>query len=157
MRIVRTVGGLVLGGAAVFAGTQATDDDTTRDESGSITEAGGLGAYALQVGDCIQLPDASEVVSVEGVPCASAHDAQVFAEFRLLDGEFPGVTAVEEAAGEGCYQRWAGAVGTDYESDTVSDFTFFTPTAQSWAEGDREVACLLVPLDGPQMVGDRLP
>lgn len=156
MRIGRAVGGLVVGGVAVFAGTQATEDDTTRDDSGAITEAGGLGAFALQVGDCIQLPDATEVLSVEGVPCGEPHDAQVFAEFELPDGDFPGVESVEMSAGDGCYERWPAAVGTDYETDTASDFTVFTPTAESWAEGDREVACLLVPLDGPQMVGSRL-
>jgi hypothetical protein len=157
VRIGRTVGGLVLGGAAVFAGTQATEDHTTRDEAGDITEAGGLGAYALQVGDCIQLPDADTVISVEGVPCAEPHDAQVFAEFVLPDGDFPGLDAVELAAGEGCYQRWPAAVGTAYESDPASDFTVLTPTAESWAEGDREVTCLLVPLDVARMVGSRLP
>lgn len=154
----RVIGGLVGGGVAVFAGANAMDDNTTRDDSGEIVEGGGLGVFAIDRGDCIQLPDgATEVMSVEGVPCSTPHDAQVYAEFRLPEGTYPGQASVDEQSAVGCYDRWQAAVGTVYEDDTVLDFTFFNPTAAGWAEGDDEVQCMIVPIDGAPMTGDRLP
>jgi hypothetical protein len=152
----RLIGGLVGGGVAVFAGANAMDDNTTRNDAGEIVEGGGLGVLAIDVGDCIQLPDATEVASVEGVPCSTPHDAQVYAEFDLPDGPFPGTSQLEQLAGEGCYDRWQVAVGTVYEEDTVLDFTFFNPLADGWATGDREVQCMVVRIDGTSMAGDLL-
>ena len=153
----RVIGGLVGGGVAVFAGASAMDDNTTRDDSGEIVEGGGLGVLAINVGDCIQLPgSAGQVTSVEGVPCDQPHDAQVYAEFDLPDGPFPGQAALDQQSGQGCYDRWQAAVGTVYEDDTVYDFTLFNPSPQGWDDGDREVQCMLVRLDGVPMTGDEL-
>ena len=153
----RLIGGLVGGGVAVFAGANAMDDNTTRDDAGEIVESGGLGVLAINVGDCIQLPAAGGLVeSVEGMPCDEPHDAQVYAEFELPDGAFPGQAALDEQSGRACYDRWQAAVGTVYEDDTVYDFTLFNPSEQGWDAGDREVQCMLVRLDGVRMVGDQL-
>lgn len=152
----RIISGLVGGGVAIFAGANAMDDDTTRNDEGEIVEGGGLGVLAINVGDCIQLPGAGEVQSVEGVPCTSSHDAQVYAEYDLPGGEFPGQAVLDEQSARGCYDRWQAAVGTVYEDDTVLDFTFFNPTAGGWDEGDHEVQCMIVNIDGTPLVGDRL-
>lgn len=152
----RIIGGLVGGGVAIFAGANAMDDDTKRDETGEIVEGGGLGVLAINVGDCIQLPDATEVQSVEGVPCTTPHDAQVYAEYLLPAGDWPGQAAMDEQSGFGCYDRWQAAVGTVYEDDTILDFTFFNPTEAGWGEGDHEVQCMIVNIDGTPMTGDRL-
>src|SRR5687768_3961131 len=105
----RLIGGLVGGGVAIFAGANAVDDNTTRNDSGEIVGGGGLGVLAMNVGDCIQLPDAELVQSVEGVPCVEPHDAQVYAEFDLPDGPFPGDAAIDEQGARGCYDRWQAA------------------------------------------------
>lgn len=152
----RVIGALAGGGVAIFAGASAVDDNTTRNESGDIVESGGLGVLAINVGDCFQLPDAELVESVEGVPCAEPHDAQVYAEFDLPAGAFPGQTAVDEQGSRGCYDRWQASVGTIYEEDTVLDFTFFTPQEDGWNAGDHEIMCAIVRIDGAQMFGDQL-
>ena len=152
----RVIGGLVGGGVAIFAGANAMDDNTTRDESGEIVDGGGLGVLAINVGDCIQMPDANEVLSVEGVPCAEPHDAQIYAEYDLPAGPFPGQAAIDEQSAQGCYDRWQAAVGTVYEDDTVLDFTFFNPLQEGWESGDHEVQCMIVRMDGSRMVGDNL-
>ena len=152
----RVIGALAGGGVAIFAGANAVDDNTTRNESGEIVEGGGLGVLAVNVGDCMQLPDAETVQSVEGVPCGEPHDAQVYAEFDLPDGPFPGDPAVDEQGSRGCYDRWQAAIGTVYEDDTLLDFTFFTPLEEGWRAGDHEVMCAVVRIDGSRMVGDRL-
>jgi hypothetical protein len=151
----RIIGGVVAAGIAIVGGAGILDDDTTRDESGEIVEAGALGAMAMQVGDCIQLPEEDLVQSVQAVPCVEPHDAQVYALFDMAEGAFPGVAAVDTAAEEGCMSRFAGFVGMSYEESTLYA-NWFTPTQESWEEiDDREIACVIVP--GPeteQLIGD---
>lgn len=154
----RIVGGVVAGGIAVFAGTSAMEDKTTRGEDGAIVESGGLGAYVIRVGDCVQMPDGGEeqVTSVEGVPCETPHDAQVFAEFDLsASGGFPGQAEIENQAFEGCASRWEAALGR-FDSAANLDLTFFTPTDQSWSQDDREVSCFVITADGTPLTGSKL-
>lgn len=154
----RIVGGLVAGGIAVFAGTSAMEDKTTRGEDGAIVESGGLGAQVIRVGDCIQLPDGSadEVASVEGVPCETPHDAQVYAEFALSGTTgYPGVAQIENQAFEGCASRWEAALGP-FDSAGNLDVYFFTPTEQGWAQNDHEVSCFVIAADGSPLTGSKL-
>ena len=136
---------------AVFGGVSAFGDDTTRNAQNEIVEAGGLGAFAIEVGDCLNLPsEMSEVQSVEGVPCNQPHRAQAFALFDLVGfgDEFPGSAAFENQAAEGCYDRFEGFVGIPYENSELY-FTSLEPTPQGWVElDDREIVCLLVPESG---------
>lgn len=143
-RLIGGAAGAAVAGAAVFGGVSAMGDETKRDEAGVITEAGGLGAFSIRVDDCIQLPDASEVQSVEGVPCDRPHDAQAFATFLMPDGAYPGAVAIDRATDEGCMDRFEAYVGVAYE-DSELDFTAFHPTSASWTEGgDREIVCFVV-------------
>jgi hypothetical protein len=156
----RIVGGVVAGGIAIFGGVTATQDKTTRNETGAIVESGGLGAFALRVGDCFMAPEENTelVVSVEGVPCDAPHDGQVYATFDLPDaGSFDAVSA-ETQADEGCMSRWLNDWWGTYEENHEIDYSFFQPTAESWADADREIACVVVPIEGgPQLVGTDLP
>lgn len=139
--LIKAAGGLVGAGVAVFAGTSAMEDKTTRDESGEITEGGGLGAFAMRVGDCFNEPDGEIVVSVEAVPCAEAHHAEVFADFSLTDPAWPGEAVIEESSGQGCYDRFEPTFGESYEDSTLW-FNFLTPTKESWeGQADRVVTC----------------
>ncbi len=118
-------------------------DKTTRDASGAITEAGELGAGALQVGDCYLLGEAeSQIDTVDGVPCTTAHDFEVFAVFDLPDGDFPGNEGVSDAAGEQCLEAFESYVGLAY-SQSVFEGATIAPTEQTWGNGDREVICSL--------------
>ncbi len=149
--IKKVVGWSAVAGVAVFGGVSAFGDDTTRNDQNQIVESGGLGAFSIEVGDCLNLPsELSEVQSVEGVPCSEAHGAQAFAIFDLtgFDDGFPGSEAFQEQAGEGCYQRFEGFVGIPYENSELY-FTTLEPTQESWAQlDDREIVCLLVPESG---------
>jgi hypothetical protein len=158
MGLGRNIIGAAVGGAAIFAGTGALSDDTTRNETGEITASGGVGAYKVRVGDCIQMPDdAGEVVSVEGVPCSSPHGAQAFAEFTLPDlPALPSNDEMMSLAGRGCLGYWAGAIGTTYESDRSLDMTFWSPTQASWDQADRVVTCFVVSADGSPLTGTKL-
>ncbi len=143
--IVRAAAGAVGIGVAAFAGTGAFDDNTTRDEAGAIVEAGGLGAFQMQVGDCFNDPEdltAELVASVEGVPCHEPHDNEVFAEFDVSYAVFPGQDEVYDDALWRCLDHFEAYVGNDYESSSLA-LSALTPSDGSWVEGDREVTCFV--------------
>lgn len=109
----------------------------------------------VAAGDCIDLPrDDAELL--EPIDCAEPHDAQVFAEFDLDDGPYPGAGVVTEQADAGCVDRWGRAVGTNYFTDLTFDFVTVTPDEARWEDGVREVACILVAAEGTPMVRDQL-
>lgn len=156
MGLVRTVGALAVGGVAIFAGTGGFDDETTRNDRGEIIESGGLGAFAMQIGDCVQVPVASQVESLEAVPCTEPHDAQVYAKFDVGEDDKYVKSSVDDQADEGCYERWRSAIGTVYEDDMELDIELLTPTSESWSGGDREVVCMVVSIDGAPLRGSSL-
>lgn len=145
--IKNVVGWGTVAGVAVFGGVTGFGDDTTRNEQNEITEAGGLGAFAIEAGDCLNLPsESNQVQSVEGVPCSQAHSAQAYAIFDVVGfgDAFPGSAAFDEQADEGCYERFESFVGAPYEDSELYIQTL-EPTEASWTEiGDREIVCLLV-------------
>lgn len=149
----RVIAGVAVVAAAVFGGANAFDDNTVRDESGVIVEGGGLGAFAMRVGDCVNLPDNPLIASLEAVPCADPHDAEVYALFDLADGGYPGENTVSDASIDGCLDRFEGFVGTPYEFSEL-DIYWLEPTEDSWNElDDREVVCTVVNLDGSKLTG----
>lgn len=149
--VKKVVGWGAVAGIAVFGGVSAFGDDTTRNDRNKIIESGGLGAFAIEVGDCLNLPsELNQVQSVEGVPCTQPHNAQAYAHFDLIGfgDAFPGSAAFEEQTVEGCYERFQSFVGISYEQSELY-FTALEPTKEGWVElDDREITCLLVPESG---------
>lgn len=156
MNVGRVIAGCALaGGVAVFGAVHAFEDETTRDKAGNITTAGGLGAFVVRIGDCVQLPDTDLVASVEGVPCDAPHDAEAYAKFNVTDLTSFDLELVESRALEGCVERWHDAIGTVYEADTDLDVYAFTPSPLSWKAGDRGVVCFVISVDGSRSTGSR--
>ena len=148
----RLIAGAVVAGVAVFAGVGALGDETTRNEQGTIEEGGGLGAFRIQQGDCLNLPTETLVASVEGVPCWEPHDAQAYYLFDMTGyTDYPGETAITSAADNGCIAQFHPFVGKSYELSEL-DITWLAPTADSWSEfDDREITCMVVTMDGSQL------
>ena len=153
--IKNVVGWGAVAGVAVFAGVSALGDDTTRNDQNEIIESGGLGAFAIEVGDCLNLPSedfeiGEEMTSVEGMPCSQAHNAQAYALFDLtgFSDAFPGAAAFAEQSGTGCLDRFESFVGVPYEQSELY-FMTLQPTREGWVQmDDREITCLLVPESG---------
>ncbi|MGQ4384224.1 DUF4190 domain-containing protein [Streptomyces sp. SAS_270] len=135
--VVLLVVALVTGGARDFW-------DGFRDAADDSRGSGGS-AFSLDKGDCIDAPgDALEGMAydVETVPCSGRHDAEVFANFEMDDGSYPGDNEVTDAADDKCY-----TLQDTYAMDVWAlpgdvDVYYFTPTRQSWRLGDREVTCM---------------
>ena len=148
----RIVGAAILAVAA-FGGAGAFDDNTVRDDSGAIVEGGGLGAFALQIGDCFNIPEQELIQSLEAVPCSEPHDAETYAAFDQPGTTYPGADAVSEASAWGCYDRFESFVGIPWDESEL-DFWFLEPTQDSWEDADdREVSCSVTSFDGSKLVG----
>lgn len=107
----------------------------------------------LDVGTCFDDPETfEEVTDVPVVDCAEPHDNEVMANFDIPGDSYPGDTAVTEAAQNGCLERFEPYVGLDYAS-SIYDIGWLTPTADSWAGGDREVICFVYHVNFEKITG----
>lgn len=151
-KIIGGVAGLGLVGASYLG--VAGQDDTVRDEDGTVIEAGEVGAFRIQLGDCLADNVDGDFESVTAVPCAEPHTSEVFHAFNLqLGDDFPGLTAIQEAADAGCFPAFEPFVGAAYET-SVYFFGAVTPTEASWnGVDDREVLCLITGEAGTSLTG----
>lgn len=128
--------------------------DAQRDAAGAVASAGALGAFSIQLGDCLKEPavggaEVEQVEDVAAVPCSQPHESEVYARFDLPDGPFPGDPAVSRAAEERCTTEFASYVGKPLAESTLEFYTF-QPTESSWtAQSDREVLCVISDPAGP--------
>ena len=131
------VGLLVVGGGVVGFVFNAS-----RSSSGEINRSGDLTANDLRVGDCFDLkdPKAEEVSDVTAHPCTEAHEYEVFYVGNLAGGEYPTDDAMETFLVDQCVPAFGAYVGKVY-ADSVHDFSWLTPTPESWRAGDRSVQC----------------
>ena len=148
------VTGLILGGWFLFT----TLDDAGRDDSGAIVDAGDLDVMSLQVGDCFDDPENLEevVTDVAAVPCGGPHDNEVYSVQSLgssFGDAYPGEAALSEFSYEACSGvAFDSYVGGSYLDSSLEVFTF-TPTQESWDDGDREFVCALYRLDFGKLTG----
>lgn len=145
------IAGLVLSGlwaAALAWGFGTGYLSLDRDASGNVTEAGSESVVDIRSGDCIgKMPKEGILPSAEVVPCANPHEGQVYALFHMPAGDFPGMKDVSTAAEEGCSNRLLDVSKAAYDDVNVEIF-YLHPTQLSWAQGDREIACIAHYLDG---------
>ncbi|MBW3536345.1 MAG: septum formation family protein [Actinobacteria bacterium] len=154
---MRTRNGLItlfLAAALALAGA-CGDDEPTRDESGSISETDDVTPNSLQVGDCFNDPDesATEVTSLEAVPCDEPHDNEIFHVFDLEGDDFPGEDEVKRLGMEGCEAEFEGYVGTPLAESGLA-IVPVTPTEGSWeSTDDRTILCAAYNSDGAPLTG----
>ncbi len=123
-----------------------------RNAAGEVIERGSMSVFDLRTGDCFDEPAGNQVSHLMVMPCAEPHDNETFAIFELDDGDYPGVGAVDGIAEEECLAAFADFVGIEYADSELAVSTF-TPTADSWKDGDREVVCFLQDLAGSKLTG----
>ncbi|MEB4615187.1 septum formation family protein [Leucobacter sp. M11] len=129
-------------------GTSSTADTTLHLPAEQSFEAGTErdsadpnGFPAVSVGDCLQGPTADATSSYLLVPCAEAHQYEVFASRTLGESAFPGETEIDLIATELCERRTADAPQASGDRPAIG---VFAPSEQEWLFGDRELVCVWV-------------
>lgn len=108
-------------------------------------------AFSVVKGHCFDAPGESLedlTYDVDEVPCAGAHEGEVFGEFRMTGSAFPGDSGVSDAVSEKCYQLQDAYVMDTWALPEDVDVYYFGPTRQSWRLGDRDVTCIFGNTDG---------
>lgn len=157
MKSLIVYGLIILAGYLFYTFTQADRDDT-----GVIVSEGNIDAFSIRVGDCFddegeEDPGVDEDLYVEiqgvsGIPCSEPHDNEVFALVDMSFDEFPGADAIADAGFSACLEHFDSYVAAAYEDSALDVFTLH-PTAESWAQDDREVVCVLYDLSLAKLNG----
>jgi len=114
----------------------------------------------LEVSDCVEdhfqtsgsveTGEFFSVLFVTRVSCSEPHAYEMYAKSTTLwgpDALYPGVDAVFADGQAFCQEQYDEFVGGDYFSSPYDFFTFVPPT-EVWAEGGRDVRCLVGYTDG---------
>lgn len=128
--------------------------DVERDETGAIVDSGNMDVFQMQVGDCFNDTAGwgDEVSSLPGVPCSEPHDNEAYAVFEMTATTYTDEESMWEIAHNACLARFEAFVGRDYESSSLDIFALY-PTAESWANNDREVVCAVYDMEANKLTG----
>jgi len=91
--------------------------------------------FSLRAGECID-PN-GQAASL--VPCATAHEAEVFATFTLPASKWPGEAGVSAAASAGCASRLTGYLNPQLAISLATTYVY--PDSVAWQAGTRTVIC----------------
>ena len=132
--------------AAVTPSSSASTEPSVEASPSPTDAAGGevTSVFNLEVGDCF-MADGDEIESVLVVDCELPHFYEAFFRFDHEAGPgeaFPGDQEILEYADTACRPPFEEFVDTDYES-SIWYITSVTPSAETWAAGDREIICTL--------------
>nr|WP_313904468.1 septum formation family protein [Streptomyces sp. 15-116A] len=105
---------------------------------------------ALRKGDCFNSPGGLDGWTTEAarVPCARAHDGEVFAVLTRPDGAYPGDDVLTDLADERCYALQDAYVMDSWALPDDVAVYYLVPSRQSWRYGDREITCVFGKEDG---------
>lgn len=95
-----------------------------------------------EVGMCFDVRKDQPKLSESIVPCGERHDDEVYAVFDLDVGEYPGETALQLAADEGCRARFADFIGISFD-ESILEISSLWPSQSAWLDGDRRISCVV--------------
>jgi hypothetical protein len=105
--------------------------------------------FALRPGECIN--SAGNGLNVTVLSCATPHDAEVFATFSLPAGTWPGASAVQQDAGNGCAGRLTSYLNPQFATaDLTQEYVY--PNQAAWRADERTVVCEVRAVSG-QLTG----
>jgi hypothetical protein len=102
----------------------------------------------MEVGDCLVVPTEYEFSALRRVPCDTPHGGEVFMVADHPDGAYPTDEAFGEYIATVCPSAFQSWTGSAYDDQDLLDYSWFTPTEQSWADGYRTFECYLLHADG---------
>jgi len=95
---------------------------------------------ALRVGSCLTGLDGDVVNAPPEVDCDRPHRAEVFANFDLPAGPYPGRDKVIEMTSDACKTRFEVFIGRDLKLSELNEY-FVWPIEATW-QTNREVTCI---------------
>ena len=101
----------------------------------------------LKVGQCIQVPDSSQVGSVVTTECTEEHTGEVYYILTLTQDTLPSRAEIEKLTSDTCDDNFEAYVGSA-TNETELDVTAMFPTKNSWDKGDRDIVCIVIPAEG---------
>jgi hypothetical protein len=112
--------------------------------SGNIKHPEAVSVFALAKGDCFDNPPpgAGGVANVLGLPCTKAHNAQVFAVYKLTGSDLNYPPNVVSLAKAGCNARKSSINQSDVTSSMKLAWLY--PEEPAWLTGRRTVTCLVL-------------
>jgi hypothetical protein len=94
--------------------------------------------FGLRAGECLNSSPNGLSVTIKS--CATPHDAEVFATFRLAGSAWPGNAVIRQEAGDGCASRVAAYVNPQLANAGLAQAYVF-PDQKAWQAGVRTVVC----------------
>jgi hypothetical protein len=102
--------------------------------------------FRLRAGECIN--SSPNGLSVTVLSCATPHQAEVFATFRLAGSSWPGTAAVQQQASSGCGNRLAGYLNPQLlNAGLIQQYVY--PNQKAWQASERTVVCEVSSSTGP--------
>jgi hypothetical protein len=142
-----------LSGCATLGSFFGGAEPVRGDDGQIIEENEAADVFSIRVGDCLNaVGGGGEFSTVPVVPCSEPHDSEAYASMQLSDGDYPGADAVQLEADAFCLDEFASFVGLDFQ-ESVLDMTYFYPSEETWAQGDREILCVVVAPSGETITG----
>jgi hypothetical protein len=113
-------------------------DDKAKPKIGKVS------AKDLTVGTCVTDANSyvGDVTTFDAVECTKRHDGEVFTIIAVKGAKYPGLERVNAKGQRGCRARLRRQATPKAIKDRRLGFKFVYPTAQSWAQGDRDLTCL---------------
>ena len=105
--------------------------------------------FGLRPGQCVN--SGSDVLKFTVLPCARSHDAEVFAAFSLPATAWPGASAVQVDAGNGCANRLDSYIDPQLAGASLTQ-EYVYPNQAAWQAGQRTVVCEVRAVSG-QLTG----
>ena len=94
--------------------------------------------FGLRPGQCVD--SGSNTLQFTVLSCARPHDAEVFATFSLPAAAWPGASAVQADAGDGCASRLDSYIDPQLAAAGLTqDYVY--PNQAAWQAGERTVVC----------------
>jgi Septum formation len=105
--------------------------------------------FGLRPGQCVN--SGSDALKFTVLSCARPHDAEVFAAFSLPATTWPGASAVQVDAGDGCANRFDSYIDPQLAGASLTQ-EYVYPNQAAWQAGQRTVVCEVRAVSG-QLTG----
>jgi hypothetical protein len=137
----------VVGGLAAVAVDAVDAERRSHDTSSAIADSEDVLTVDIGLGDCLitsQLGDDEDLIrTLPKVPCSQRHDSEVYAVIQAPGSDYPGDDEMGDLADDLCSDAFTEQLPRDIVEDLDYSTFFLFPSAETWAQEDRAVTCMV--------------